>query len=246
MHGPYTNWLRAGARTLLGGLLLGAALLGLTRGVSAEANSCLTLHQQDATPPPAPATATAPNCRYGVSASSTAAEKMAEMKIGWLVSFGASEPGWLPAGTAHTPMIRLKQNRHADTNARLPTYTATPALTVNSLGGLIAANPGAVWIVGNEVDRVQWQDDLMPEIYAMAYHDAYQFIKSQDPTAQVAVSALVQVSPGRLQYLDKVVAAYRERYSSPMPVDVWTFHAYIFPERNDDYYTTGDNGEQIL
>ncbi len=246
MHGPYINWLRASARALLGGLLLGAALLGLTQSVSAESNSCLTLHQQDPTPRPAPAAATAPNCRYGVSASSAAAEKMAEMKIGWLVSFGAGEPGWLPAGTAHTPMIRLKQDRHADTNARLPSYTANPSLTANSLGSLIAANPGAVWIVGNEVDRVQWQDDLMPEIYAVAYHDAYQFIKSQDPTAQVAVSALVQVSPGRLQYLDKVVAAYRERYGSPMPVDAWTFHAYIFPERNEDYYTPDANGNPVL
>lgn len=183
--------------------------------------------------------ATAPNCRYGVTASSKGASQVESMKIGWVVTFGPDRPSWLPANVAHTPMVRLKQNRN-EQGARLPSYTASPPFTESGLGQYIQANPGAVWIIGNEVDRVYWQDDLMPEIYADAYHDAYHFIKERDPSAKVAVSGLVLVSPGRLQYLDKVLEAYRAKYGTPMPVDVWTFHAYIFPERIEEYQRPSD------
>lgn len=203
----------------------------------AMSNTCGGVQEQPwvrITQPTLPSSATAPNCRYGAAASAKGASELAAMQIGWLVSFGASEPSWLPPNVAHTPMIRLQQNRDAE-GKRLPTYTADPTFTENGLGQLILANPGATWIVGNEVDREIYQDDLMPEVYATAYHDAYQFIKQQDPTAQVATSALVLVSPGRIQYLDKVLDAYRKAYGATMPVDVWTFHAYLFAERNDDY-----------
>ncbi len=42
---------------------------------------------------------------------------------------------------------------------------------------MISDNPGALWIVGNEPDRSGWQDDTMPDMYAVAYHDVYDFIK---------------------------------------------------------------------
>ena len=218
-------------------LLLWTCALLLPSPAMAASDICLdTQNDSDVTvPEPSAATAaTAPNCRYGVTASAKGANQLAAMKIGWVVSFGAREPSWLPENVTHTPMIRLKQNRDAE-GRRQPSYTASPAYTESGLGRYIRSNPGAVWIVGNEVDRIFWQDDLMPDVYAIAYHDAYQFIKQMDPTAKVAVSGLVLVSPGRLQYLDLVLDAYRQRYGAPMPVDVWTFHAYIFPERNEDY-----------
>lgn len=182
-----------------------------------------------------------PSCRYGVSASATGANFLTDVGIGWVVTFGAIEPTWLPDGIDHTPMIRLKQAKSGSTY--LSSYTVIPALTDAELGAQIDANPGALWIVGNEVDRVGWQDDLMPEMYATAYHDVYHYIKNRDPSARVAVSGLVQVTPGRLQYLDKVLAAYRSQYGTRPPVDVWTFHAYIFPERVEDY--NGESGTPI-
>ena len=229
-------------------VLVGATIVLLSPAPTIAASNTNLNIQDDPIPTPseptedAAITATAPNCRYGVTASSTSASTMETMKIGWLLSFSASEQSWLPPNVAHTPMIRLKQNRGTDGN-RLPSYTAQPALTQNGLGRLIQANPGAIWIVGNEVDRVFWQDDLMPDVYAMAYHDAYQFIKQNDPTAQVAISALVLVSPGRLQYLDLVLDAYKQKYRGPMPIDVWTFHAYLFAERYEEY--NGEGGKPI-
>ena len=102
----------------------------------------------------------------------------------------------------------------------------------------IRTAPGSLWIVGNEPDRGPnpedctrgVQDDTYPEVYARFYHDVYAFIKQRDPSAQVAIAGLVQVTPGRLQYLDKVWQEYQNGYSSAMPVDVWNMHLYILPE----------------
>ena len=94
------------------------------------------------------------------------------------------------------------------------------------------ANPGALWIVGNEPDRVG-QDGICPQQYAEAYHDAYEYIKGRDPTAQVAVAGLVQVTPGRMQYLDIVWNTYVQKYRARMPVDVWTMHIYVLSESGE-------------
>ncbi|NJN54005.1 MAG: hypothetical protein HC804_04140 [Anaerolineae bacterium] len=45
---------------------------------------------------------------------------------------------------------------------------------------------------------------------------------------------LVEVTPNRLEYLDKVWASYLEQFNTPMPVDVWTFHIYVLPEARLD------------
>jgi hypothetical protein len=90
-----------------------------------------------------------------------------------------------------------------------------------------------LWIVGNEPDRRMAQDDLCPQQYAEAYHDVYHFIKDRDSTAQVAVTGLVEVTPGRMQYLDIVWDTYREKYGTTMPVDVWTMHNYILSETGE-------------
>ena len=73
---------------------------------------------------------------------------------------------------------------------------------------------------------------MYPDIYALAYHDIYAFIKQRDPSARVAPSGLVEVTPGRLQYLDKMWTAYQQRFGTTMPVDVWNMHLYILPETN--------------
>jgi hypothetical protein len=93
----------------------------------------------------------------------------------------------------------------------------------------VAANPGALWLVGNEPDRAG-QDNLTPAQYAQFYHDAYGLIKGQDPTSQVAAGGLVQATPLRLRYLDMVLAEYAQRFGRPLPVDLWNVHGFILPE----------------
>jgi len=73
---------------------------------------------------------------------------------------------------------------------------------------------------------------VMPDMYAQIYHEAYWFIKGIDPTARVAIGAVVQPTPLRLQYLDMVLQAYRAKYGTRMPVDMWNTHSYIIPENH--------------
>lgn len=170
-----------------------------------------------------------PNCRIGLAAmGSNQREKLPELGVGWFINFTVNTTSI--NGIEYYPVIRLKQ-------PTANTYTVTPPLTEGGLGAAIAARPGATWVVGNEVDRgpdpgsdVSPQDALQPTMYARAYHDVYHFIKARDPEALVAISGLVQVTPGRLQYLDIVWDEYLRLYGQPMPVDVWNMHLYILPE----------------
>jgi hypothetical protein len=160
------------------------------------------------------------------------------------------------AGAEHVQMLRLSQDRPNDPiNPEEPIttcgldygYSVNFALDDNpgGLGELVTARPRALWIVGNEPDRRLAQDDICPQQYAEAYHDIYHFIKERDPSAQIAVAGLVQVSPGRLQYLDIVLDTYLSRYGRSMPVDVWTMHAYIVPEtgHGDAHIAVGTDPE---
>jgi hypothetical protein len=91
------------------------------------------------------------------------------------------------------------------------------------------SDPGRLWLVGNEPDVI-WQGNATPQEYAQVYHDVYQLLKSTDPTCQVAIGGVSQVTPLRLRYLEAVQAAYREIYGQPMPVDVWNIHLAILRE----------------
>ncbi len=182
------------------------------------------------------------NCRYGTAAwGPERVGRLALLGGGWYVSF--SHVGFdRPAEIEYVPMVRMKQDRDGNGN-RLPSVTMTPALTQAGLGKLINdLPPGTLWLIGNEPDRIFVQDDTMPDVYAHAYHDAYEFIKARDPSARVGVAGLVQVTPGRLQYLDIVWNTYFQSYGRPMPVDVWNMHVYILPEVKAD----GSNSRAAL
>lgn len=180
-----------------------------------------------------------PGCRYGVNYGSSADEAaqiewLDDLATGWHVTF-ESEAGWgAPSHSEFVPLIWVRQRKQA--GDYLPTYIISPPLTEQGLGQIVDANPGSLWIVGNEVDRGPGapgqggQGDMYPDVYAQAYHDVYHFLKDRDPSALVANSGLVEITPGRLQYLDLMWSSYLERYHVPMPVDVWNMHLYILPE----------------
>lgn len=180
------------------------------------------------------------NCRYGVATLSIPqVDWVDDFGAGWFLNFGPSTVA-TPANSAEfVAVITIHQNKDANGNY-LPTYSVSPALTNNQLGYLVDSNPNMVWIVGNEVDRGPdpgsttsgRQGDTFPDVYARAYHEVYHFIKLRDPSAQVAPSALVEVTPGRLQYLDLLWQSYKDQYGQTMPVDVWNMHLYILPEVN--------------
>jgi len=97
------------------------------------------------------------------------------------------------------------------------------------LQAAIEANPGALWIIGNEPET-RGQGELTPEEYADIYHDVYHFVKSIDDTAQVAIGGVVMPSPLRLQWLDRCLDHYEQTYTETMPIDVWNIHMQILQE----------------
>jgi hypothetical protein len=90
-------------------------------------------------------------------------------------------------------------------------------------------NPGTLWLIGNEPDVI-WQSNATPQEYARVYHETYTLLKEVDPTCQVAIGAIAEVTPLRLRYLELVLAAYQAVYGQPMPVDVWNIHLAILRE----------------
>ncbi|MGC9334291.1 MAG: hypothetical protein ACP5JJ_09100, partial [Anaerolineae bacterium] len=168
--------------------------------------------------------------RYGFAAfSANWPEKFAidQLKAGWAVDHvRVSNP---PAGMDRAMVIGTKLGSVPD---------------ASTLGRLVDANPGAIWIIGNEPDCI-WQDNRLPEEYARVYHDLYVFIKSRDQTSQVAAGGIVQPTPLRLQYLDLVLEAYQARYGHALPVDIWHIHNAILNEVSCDFDPTNCWGAEI-
>jgi hypothetical protein len=169
-----------------------------------------------------------------------------QLRGGWYVDWGARADPSQPAGLEYAQMVRMHQltecwpqrtrDRDACPYVEPYTYTLTSPTSLGAVASIAQANPGSLWLVGNEMDRRDWdfppggQDEMLPELYAQAYHEIYETIKDADPAAQVAIGGVVQPTPLRLEYLDKVVAEYESRYGTRMPVDVWNIHNMILRE----------------
>jgi hypothetical protein len=149
-----------------------------------------------------------------------------DLRVGWYWDWWTSTKPERPGGVGYLHTVRLAQTGPT-------TYEAAPSLA--DLTSIVAANPGAVWMIGNEPD-CRSQDDLEPGVYARAYHDLYVYIKGLDDTAQVSAAAIVQPTPIRLLYLDTVLSEYRALYGGQMPVDVWNIHMHVTRERDCAYH----------
>lgn len=99
---------------------------------------------------------------------------------------------------------------------------------------IILANPGALWIIGNEPET-RGQGQLTPTVYAERYHDIYYFIKSIDPSAQIAIGGVVMPTPVRLRWIEMAMDHYQTTYGETMPVDVWNTHIQILQEKRGDW-----------
>ena len=167
-----------------------------------------------------------PSCRFGVTVGGDITPyDVTSLNVGWYLDWGTETAPPQPGSAEYFQMVRLAQVGDG--------FTFQP--TTSTLYATIDANPGAVWLIGNEQDRRIWQDDLAPEVYARAYHHLYNLIKGRDPSAQVAIGGVVQPTPLRLQYLDLVWDAYAREYGTTMPVDIWNVHSFILREISPDH-----------
>ncbi|NJN81196.1 MAG: hypothetical protein HC802_02175 [Caldilineaceae bacterium] len=51
----------------------------------------------------------------------------------------------------------------------------------------------------------------------------------------MAICGLIQPTPLRLEYLDRVLTAYEERYDVEMPVDIWNIHLFAIQELKGEW-----------
>ncbi|NOZ05223.1 MAG: hypothetical protein GXP41_02570, partial [Chloroflexi bacterium] len=206
-----TSWATAGAQ--------GPTLHGTTADTAAKAAGANTRAH--------PAQGEYANCRLGVGASGNiAAYPMETLNLGWYVNWRTDLHPLRPGGAHFAQMIRLQQTASAG-------YRYKP--TASEIQQTAIANPGAIWLIGNEPDRRTYQDELPPALYAQAYHELYILLKETDPTARIAVGGIVQATPIRLKYLDMVLQTYRERYGQRLPADLWNIHTFVLREEADSW-----------
>ena len=160
--------------------------------------------------------------RFGVtgSAGDAARAQASGLLFGSYANWNLQVDPHPPDGVTFWQMVRLSEDG------------AVPSL--EEIEAVVAANPGAIWLLGNEPDVII-QDNVTPERYAELYHDLYTYIKEQDPTALVAIGGVSQPTLLRRAYLDRVLASYQERYGHPLPVDIWNVHAFILREERDSW-----------
>lgn len=190
--------------------------------------------------------------RLGFGANTSPLTRFAQintLKAGWYYDWGVNTKPARPNNMEYAQTIRVHQkltcplyslnahDRELCPYAVPHDYEFRPNL--DTIAAAAQANPGSLWLIGNEMDRRDWpgggQDEILPETYAVVYHDLYHFIKGVDPKARVAIGGVIQATPLRLEYLTKVWNAYQQRYGTLMPVDVWNVHNFILKEQLNDY-----------
>ena len=151
------------------------------------------------------------------------------LNAGWYLDWGANANPAHPGGAEYARVIHLETNTPWCQPATLSSQV-TPSLTGTALLQAAQDQPGALWIIGTEPDSLYNGNPIQAELYAEFYHYFVTAIKGADPTAKVSVGGIVQPSPLRLEYLDKILNHYQTTYGEPLPSDLWNIHLYILNE----------------
>lgn len=183
----------------------------------------------------------APRIGFGTSSIPvTSVGDVRALNAGWYVDWIVNTNVIRPAGMEYMPMVRVHQKLACPFGTTadrkkcpyLQEYEYAPSASV--IEAFAKANPGSTWLLGNEMDRVDWpggrQDEMQPTLYPKFYHEVYNLIKNADPTAKVAIGGVIQATELRLKYLSKIWTTYQELYGTEMPVDVWNVHNFINAE----------------
>jgi hypothetical protein len=145
---------------------------------------------------------------------------VARLRAGWYVDWKTQLDPLRPAGLDYMQVIYTSGDTFMPDEA--------------TLAARVAANPGGIWIIGNEPECI-WQGNSTPDQYARVYHELYTFLKARDPACRVTIGGIVQTTPLRLQWLDAVRERYQVLYGQPFPVDLWNIHAFILREEKGSW-----------
>ncbi len=191
-----------------------------------------------------------PNCRLGVGGVGVnfADYSLDQLNVGLFSNWWATNASLtgLPDDVEYIQTVRLHQDKVGSSwhgggaYVDPPSYSTGPSLT--EIAQIAAAQPGSRWVLGNEPDKVDFfssgswrgQDEITPELYAVAFHEIRSTIKAADPTAQIGIGSVIQGTPLRLKYLDKIWEAYESEYSQDIGdhIDFFTVHGFILREED--------------
>jgi hypothetical protein len=161
-------------------------------------------------------------CRFGITSPlGSDGYDIVSLGVGSYLDWGAVTNPVLPFGVEYMRVLRLRNDIYPTTLANLPAW--------------VEANPGSVWVVGNEPDTTYGdQDALLPEVYAERYIEVAKIIRHLDKTAQIAFGSVVQPTPIRLRYLDRawneLVAEIGSPDAASRLIDIWSIHSFILNE----------------
>lgn len=185
--------------------------------ISIGAYQPITIQAQSQACPPDPL------ARFGINVHLEAGKHLTsyeyeQLNLGWYLDYSYRERSKDINGVNYAHVIRTSFD-----TARLE----------KTIGPIVDANPGALWLAGNEPDRLgqDGEADFTAADYAIFYHEVYTFLKNRDPSAQVAIAGVVQPTALRLKYLDTILAAYQSEYGTLLPVDVFNTHNFVMNER---------------
>jgi hypothetical protein len=172
--------------------------------------------------------------RFGFGSGSLSGYDVAQLHAGWYSNWWASLDPAHPDGLVYVQLIRFRPGADPHDPGQV---TFQPGM--ETIARIVAAHPGSLWLLDNEPDSLYegypTADPILPEVYAIVYHDLYEYIKGLDPSALIANGGIVQPTPCRLAYLDIVLDTYQAAYGELMPVDVWNIHAFILREVYGDW-----------
>src|SRR5512136_2372752 len=96
-------------------------------------------------------------CRFGItSAHGSTGYDIASLGVGSYLDWGAVTNPSLPPGIEYIRVLRLRNDWYPQ--------------TLDNITAWVEANPGGVWVIGNEPDTTyEGQDALLPEVYADRY-----------------------------------------------------------------------------
>jgi len=97
-------------------------------------------------------------------------------------------------------------------------------------GQWVDANPGKIWIIGNE-PNITPQDGISPAQYARMFKKYCDFILARDPSARFAVAGLagdasVSGFNSNKDWWNQALSQYKTQFGADMPIDIWNCHGY--------------------
>ena len=156
----------AGRRVLLAFLLAAALLVLWAAGVSADC----PLYR-------------VPTQRFGgdlnYAFGNITSYDVASLNMSFYSDWSAAVTPLRPNGIEYLQLLAVKYGKW---------YFATSEANWSLLAQAVAANPGSVWMIGNEPEcpNAPGGGVNTPEQYAEVYHDLYWYIKGRDSTARIA------------------------------------------------------------